>query len=232
MFEEDIKAFENRIGYHFKDKSLIKLALTHSSYANEVKTGKRVNNERLEFLGDAVLELGISEYIYRVFSEMPEGELTKLRAGVVCESSLAKRAREYNISEYILLGKGEETSRHNMRDSILADAFEAIIGAIYLDSGFETAKEFLLKSLAGYIEEIKDNFRILDCKTRLQEIIQKNGHNVLTYEIVGESGPDHNKVFYSNVSLNGEVVGKGEGHSKKEADQAAAMDALKAIGEY
>lgn len=232
MFEEDIKAFENKIGYQFKDKELIKLALTHSSYANEVKTGKRANNERLEFLGDAVLELGISEYIYRTFNEMPEGELTKLRAGVVCESSLAKKAREYSISKYIFLGKGEEVSRNNMRDSILADAFEAIIGAIYLDSGFEAAKDFLLKSLKDYIEEIKDNFKSLDCKTRLQEIVQRNGHNVLVYQIVGESGPDHNKVFYSNVSLNGKVIGKGEGHSKKEADQSAAMNALKSIGEY
>ncbi|MBR0104873.1 MAG: ribonuclease III [Firmicutes bacterium] len=232
MFEKDLSAFENTIGYIFKDKELIKLALTHSSYANEVKGAKKANNERLEFLGDAVLELGISEYIYKMFPEMPEGELTKLRAGVVCEPSLAKKARYYEVYDYMFLGKGEEASRDHMRDSILADAFESIIGAIYLDGGFEPAKKFLLDSLKDYIDEIKDSFRSLDCKTKLQEIIQRNGENVLKYEIVGESGPDHDKVFYSNVMLNGKVIGKGEGKSKKEADQSAAMDALKSIGEY
>ncbi|MBQ2678661.1 MAG: ribonuclease III [Firmicutes bacterium] len=232
MFEKDLSAFENTIGYIFKDKELIKLALTHSSYANEVKGAKKANNERLEFLGDAVLELGISEYIYKMFPEMPEGELTKLRAGVVCEPSLAKKARYYEVYDYMFLGKGEEASRDHMRDSILADAFESIIGAIYLDGGFEPAKKFLLDGLKDYIDEIKDSFRSLDCKTKLQEIIQRNGENVLKYEIVGESGPDHDKVFYSNVMLNGKVIGKGEGKSKKEADQSAAMDALKSIGEY
>jgi len=232
MFEKDIETFENTIGYNFKDKELLKLALTHSSYANEVKGAKKANNERLEFLGDAVLELGISEYIYKMFPEMPEGELTKLRAGVVCEPSLAKKARFFEVYDYIFLGKGEEASRDHMRDSILADAFESIIGAIYLDGGFEPAKKFLLDSLKDYIDEIKDSFRSLDCKTKLQEIIQRNGENVLRYEIVGESGPDHDKVFYSNVMLNGKVIGKGEGKSKKEADQSAAMDALKSIGEY
>lgn len=141
MFEKDLSAFENTIGYIFKDKELIKLALTHSSYANEVKGAKKANNERLEFLGDAVLELGISEYIYKMFPEMPEGELTKLRAGVVCEPSLAKKARYYEVYDYMFLGKGEEASRDHMRDSILADAFESIIGAIYLDGGFEPAKK-------------------------------------------------------------------------------------------
>lgn len=232
MFEEEFSAFENKIGYRFKDRSLLELALTHSSYANEVKGDKSASNERLEFLGDAVLELVISEYIYSEFGQMPEGELTKLRAAVVCEASLAKKAREYGVFNFMFLGKGEEPSRDHMRDSILADAFESVAGAIYLDGGLEAARAFLLHSLKDYINFIKDDFRRLDCKTKLQEIIQKNGENVLHYEIVGESGPDHDKTFFSHVMLNGKVIGKGEGRSKKEADQSAAMDALKFIGEY
>ena len=155
-----------------------------------------------------------------------------MRASIVCEKSLYAAAKSISLQNHIILGHGEEINAGRNKPSVLSDALEAVIGAIYLDGGFEPAKKFLLDGLKDYIDEIKDSFRSLDCKTKLQEIIQRNGENVLKYEIVGESGPDHDKVFYSNVMLNGKVIGKGEGKSKKEADQSAAMDALKSIGEY
>ncbi|MBQ4347752.1 MAG: ribonuclease III [Firmicutes bacterium] len=223
----ELSALETELGYDFKNKALLRLALTHSSYANESGLGRGGSNERTEFLGDAVLELVISRYIFDLFSDMPEGELTKLRAGIVCEPTIAARARALELNKYILLGKGEENNRENMRDSILADAFEAVAGAIYLDGGFEAATRFLLKELASSVEEIKDNFRSRDFKTSLQELVQKkNPRNVVSYKITGERGPDHMKVFAACALINGHPLGMGEGRSKKEAEQSAAKDAL------
>lgn len=220
---------EGKISYHFKAYKLLLLAFTHSSYANEHKQGKHENNERLEFLGDAVLDLVVSKYIYEKFPDMPEGELSKLRAGVVCEGSIAKKAREMGLGEHLLLGKGEEASGGRTRDSILADVFEAVIGAIYLDGGMEQAEGYVLRIMVPEIILMKKSFRTLDCKTHLQEIIQQNSKSPLQYDIVGEIGPDHDKLFVAEVSHDSIVLGKGEGKSKKEAEQNAAYDALEKI---
>ena len=231
MLKEGLAALEEETGYVFRNKELLALALTHSSYANENKSGNRANNERLEFLGDAVLELVISEYVFKHFGDMPEGGLTKLRAGIVCEPTIAKKARELSFNRYVFLGKGEEQSRENMRDSILADTFEAVTGAIYLDGGLAAAKNFLLRVLSEEISELKTSYRNLDCKTRLQEVVQRSGKKTLSYTITDERGPDHNKIFAAQVNLNGEPLGAGEGRSKKEAEQSAAYDALQKLGD-
>lgn len=231
MNKIDINKFEKRIEYVFKNKNLITLAFTHSSYANEHKKGKNENNERLEFLGDAALDLVISKYIYITFPEMPEGELTKLRAGVVCEPTIAKKARMIGLGDYILLGKGEESTGGRNRDSILADAFEAVIGAIYLDGGSEQVQKYIMNIMIEEIEVMKKSFRTMDCKTHLQEVIQKMSKTPISYEIIDEMGPDHDKVFVAEVSHEGIVLGTGEGKSKKEAEQCAAFDALEKIEE-
>ena len=222
----NLEEFERRIEYTFSDKSLLILALTHSSHANEIKKGKHENNERLEFLGDAVLDMVVSEYMYRHFPKMPEGELTKLRAAVVCEGSLAELSRKLGIGRCLLLGKGEESTGGRNRDSILADAFEAIIGAVCIDGGMEAATKYILRMMVDQIEHTKSNFRNLDCKTHLQEVIQKISKVPLKYAIVDEQGPDHNKVFVAEVTHDGRVLGKGSGRSKKEAEQSAANNAL------
>lgn len=227
MNNTNLEQFENIIKYQFKDISLLKKAFTHSSYANERHIEKFDNNERLEFLGDAVLELVISDYIYGMYPRMPEGELTKLRAGTVCEASLAERAAEIHISEFIMLGKGEEATGGRNRDSILADAFEAVIGAVYLDGGIDAARRHILGQLEDTVKRIRQTLNIIDCKTRLQEEIQKNSKEPIHYEIIGESGPDHDKLFTAAVSHNGSVLGEGSGKSKKEAEQSAALNALK-----
>lgn len=227
MNNTNLEQFENIIKYQFKDISLLKKAFTHSSYANERHIEKFDNNERLEFLGDAVLELVISDYIYGMYPRMPEGELTKLRAGTVCEASLAERAAEIHISEFIMLGKGEEATGGRNRDSILADAFEAVIGAVYLDGGIDAARRHILGQLEDTVKRIRQTLNIIDCKTRLQEEIQKNSKEPIHYEIIGESGPDHDKLFTAAVSHNGSVMGEGSGKSKKEAEQSAALNALK-----
>ena len=227
MNNTDFGQFQDIIKYSFKDVSLLKKAFTHSSYANEKHIEKYDNNERLEFLGDAVLELVISDFIYNAYPHMPEGELTKLRAGTVCEGSLAEKAREIHISEFIMLGKGEETTGGRNRDSILADAFEAVIGAVYLDGGIEAARMHILRQLEGTIGKIIGTLNTIDCKTRLQEEIQKASKEPLHYEIIGESGPDHDKLFEAAVSHSGEILGQGKGKSKKEAEQSAALSALK-----
>ncbi len=221
-----MKELEEKIGYAFADKNLLSLALTHSSYANEIKKKSHSNNERLEFLGDAVLDMIVSEYMFVHFPEMPEGELTKLRAAVVCESSLAVLARNFELGRYIQLGKGEETTGGRGRDSILADAFEAVIGAVCLDGGMEAVRAYVLRFMVAQIEHTKSNFKNLDCKTHLQEVIQKISKIPLQYEIVDEQGPDHNKMFVSVVSHEGRALGKGTGKSKKEAEQNAANNAL------
>ena len=222
----NLEEFERKIEYTFSDKNLLILALTHSSYANEIKKGSHENNERLEFLGDAVLDMVVSEYMYRHFPNMPEGELTKLRAAVVCEGSLAELSRKLGIGRCMLLGKGEESTGGRNRDSILADAFEAIIGAICIDGGMEAVTKYIMRFMVDQIEHTKSNFRNLDCKTHLQEVIQKISKVPLKYAIVDEQGPDHDKTFLAEVLLNGARVGTGSGHSKKEAEQNAANNAL------
>ena len=227
MNNSNLEQFEDIIKYKFNNIELLRKAFTHSSYANEKHIEKYDNNERLEFLGDAVLELVISDYIFKNYPHMPEGELTKLRAGTVCEGSLAERARDISLSDYIMLGKGEETTGGRHRDSILADAFEAVIGAVYLDGGFDAARWHILGQLESTVGRIRLALNIIDCKTRLQEEIQKTSKEPIHYEIVGESGPDHDKLFMAAVRHEGRLLGEGRGKSKKEAEQSAALDALK-----
>jgi len=224
--ETDLSEFEKIINYKFKNKKLLAQALCHSSYANENRKIDFDNNERLEFLGDAVLELIISDYIFRNYTSMPEGELTKFRASIVCESTLAKHALKLKIGEYIMLGKGEKCAGGNNKESILADAFEAIIGAIYLDSDTERVKKYILDNMKPTILRLKESFKTMDYKTHLQEVIQKHDRETVKYEIIKEEGPDHNKEFVAVVSHNGKNLGKGSGKTKKEAEQNAALDAL------
>ncbi|HPT77818.1 MAG TPA: ribonuclease III [Candidatus Atribacteria bacterium] len=218
----------SKLGYEFKDTTLLKTALTHSSYSNESKT-KADCNERLEFLGDSVLGLSVSEYVYKTFPHLPEGSLTKLRAGVVSETTLANAARDLGLGEFLLLGRGEQISGGRDRDSILADAMEAVIGAIYLDGGFERARDFVLKQLRPAIERHSTNNGQWDSKTQLQELLQSKSATDITYEIIDERGPDHNKQFTAQVSSNGKVIGVGTGKSKKEAEQNAAHEALRKL---
>ncbi len=217
------------IGYDFKNRQLIDTALCHSSYANEHKDSSAECNERLEFLGDAILGLITGEYIYKKFPLWPEGKLTKLRAAVVCEAMLAKKGRELRINEMLRLGKGEEITGGRERSSIIADAVEAIIGAVYLDGGMESARKFVLDMLAPEIEEISGSFEAMDSKTMLQEIIQKDSMSPLEYDITGEKGPAHCKEFEAVVKHCGKVLGKGVGKSKKEAEQNAAAQAIKIL---
>ncbi len=216
----------SRLGVAFCNITLLHQALTHTSFANEMKKSHIQHNERLEFLGDAVLELVISAYLYKKFPALPEGELTKARAAAVCEATLAKRARELELGDYLLFGKGELASGGRGRTSILADAFEAVIGAIYLDNGLDSARDFILAQLAGELAEIKNGNAIQDYKTLLQEVVQKDSENRIAYRIVAESGPDHDKVFETAVVINDEEMGRGSGKSKKEAEQRAAHEAL------
>jgi len=217
------------LNYDFKNMELIDIALTHSSFAHEARDGITKNNERLEFLGDAVLELVISSFIFKNFTELPEGELTKLRASVVCETSLSKISRRLKVGNYIKLGKGEENTGGRERDSILADTFEAIIGAIYLDGGISEAEKFIISNMKDSIFEMKDSFKMNDCKTYLQELIQKNSKSPIEYDVIDEIGPAHNKKFIVHVVHDNLVLGSGEGKSKKEAEQNAAYNAIKKI---
>ncbi len=220
---------ENKIGYHFNNKDLLKEALTHSSYANEHKAQKIKYNERLEFLGDAVLSIVVSDYIFKNCPELPEGELTKLRASLVCEKSLYKFAKMINLGSFLVLSKGERNNGGSNRPSILSDAFEALIAAIYIDGGMEFASKHILNFVIPEIKNTKQK-KIKDYKTTLQEIIQKNPGEQLEYVLVNESGPDHNKHFVVEVHLNSNVIGKGGGRSKKEAEQQAAREALELMG--
>lgn len=206
--------------------TLLHQALTHSSFANESKGQGIDYNERLEFLGDAVLDLVISDYLFRHFPNLPEGELTKARAMVVCEPTLARHASNLKLGQYLLLGKGEASSGGRERISILADAFEAVIGAIYLDSGFADAASFVLEQLAEDLVLIERGDYQKDYKTLLQEVVQKKGDSKISYEIIGEWGPDHDKTFDSAVIVNSNHLGHGTGRSKKEAEQRAARQAL------
>jgi len=226
----DISEFEKTIGYSFKNKQLLITALTHSSYANEAKGKHYENNERLEFLGDAVLGIITAEYLFMHNADIPEGELTRLRAMMVCEKSLYKFALQINLGKYLRLGHGEENTGGRQRPSILADAFEAVTAAIYIDGGLEAAKR--------HITHFADQFfsshmspRLKDYKTTLQEIVQKNHGEQLKYVLIEERGPDHNKEFVVEVHLNSNVIGTGRGGSKKEAEQMAAKEALALMGQ-
>ncbi len=213
--------FEEKLGYSFKDKKLLELALTHSSFANENKLKK--NNERFEFLGDSVLGFVTAEYLFNEFKNRPEGEMTKLRAAVVCEKSLFKFAEQIDLGKYILLGRGEDSTGGRNRPSVVSDAFEAVIAAIYIDGGMEAVKPYILRFIK---DAVKRETSFKDNKSLLQEEIQKVKGNTLAYEEVGEEGPDHDKTFVFRVKLNGEVIGEGKGKSKKEAEQNAAGNAL------
>lgn len=220
--------FEKVIDYTFSDKTLMETALSHSSYANESKTALQ-SNERLEFLGDSVLSIVVSQYLFNHFSHLPEGELTKIRASLVCEKSLFEFAQIINLGEYLFLGKGEAASGGRTRPSILADAFEAVIAAIYLDGGIENAQKFILKFIPTDFDVSKKS-AFSDYKTILQEIIQKNPEERVEYILTGSQGPDHNKVFIVEVKLNSNTIGKGMGKSKKQAEQNAAKEALELMG--
>jgi ribonuclease-3 len=217
------------IGYEFINKDLLTEALTHRSFANEKKIKSNKYNERLEFLGDSVLGLIISEYLFRNYPELPEGKLTKIRAKIVCEPSLADCAKSIDLGNYLKLGKGEESTGGRNRTSILADAFEALIGSIYLDGGMENARKFIMKIMRKIIEDAICGKIFIDYKTRLQEILQADSTNKITYEIVDEIGPDHNKTFYTQVKNNDRIIGYGNGKNKKESEQNAAKMALKGV---
>ena len=228
QIREKISSFEKKIGYIFNDKENIQVALTHSSFANEHKEYKY--NERLEFLGDCVLGLVVSDYLFSVRTDLPEGQLTKFRANVVCEESLSVVARKLNLGEYLLLGNGERQSGGSDRDSILADATEAVIAAIYIDGGLDKAKEFIMYNLRDVIAKTIDGNIFRDYKTILQEVIQsKNGR--ISYRLVQEKGPDHDKVFEMEVRSGNKVLGFGLGKNKKDAEKEAAKNALENMGE-
>ena len=219
----NLKEFQRQIGYEFKDEQLLRQALTHSSYANEKHLKKLSDNERLEFLGDAVLELVTSEFLYLNYPKMPEGEATRKRASMVCEQTLALCAKEIDLGSYLYLGKGEELTGGRERASVTSDAMEALIGAIYLDGGFTSAKEFVEKFVLNGIEEKQLFF---DSKTIFQEMMQSITTESIRYELVKEEGPDHCKTFTIELFVGDRSAGCGSGKSKKAAEQAAAYDAI------
>lgn len=223
--ETIVKNIESKIGYTFNNKELLLEALTHSSFTNEMKINKRSDYERLEFLGDSVLELLSSEFLYDKYPTIPEGGLSKKRASMVCEPSLAICAREMEIGKYMFLGKGEEGSGGRERDSILADMTEAILGAIYLDGGLEASRNYVNDHILNFLTEDE---LFVDNKTTLQEYIQHipNSKN-LVYEIIGEEGPEHEKIFTVQVRIGEQILGEGKGKTKKSAEQMAALAAIK-----
>lgn len=221
--KEALKELQEKIGYQFRDETLLKQALTHSSFANEQKINKLGNYERLEFLGDAVLELVTSEFLFNENKDMPEGQLTRLRASMVCEPALAYCARDIRLGSYILLGKGEEATGGRKRDSNISDVMEAVIGAIFLDGGIENAKKYIYRFV---LSDLEDKILFMDSKTLLQEEIQKNNTAQLRYELVGETGPDHDKEFRVEAYLDEKLIGTGVGRTKKAAEQQAAYEAL------
>ena len=218
-----LKELQNKIGYQFKNEDFLESALMHSSYTNEKRLPKYKCNERSEFLGDAVLELISSEFLFDTNKKISEGELTKLRASMVCEPSLAFCAREIGLGEYLLLGKGEELTGGRNRDSVTSDALEALIGAIYLDGGFASAKEFIMKFVLNDLEHKK---LFYDSKTILQELVQGNFTESLSYHLIKEEGPDHNKTFFVEVYIGDMLYGEGQGRTKKAAEQDAAYHAI------
>ena len=219
-----IKDLETAIGYRFRNISLLQNALTHSSYANERWHNSLLSNERLEFLGDSVLGMLVAEYLYRTFPDRPEGELTRMRADMVCEKTLASVANSIGLGEHLLLGHGEEQSKGRTRNSILADAMESVIAACFLDGGMEAAEGIVKRFILTEVPVKK--MHNADYKTALQELVQQKKNQVLAYSLIGESGPDHDKQFVVEVSLNGKPVGQGTGTSKKRAEQMAAQAAI------
>ncbi len=223
MSNTDIGQLETEIGYAFKDKDLILKALTHSSYANEKKMEKYNHNERLEFLGDAVLEVCTSDFLFKEYLDKPEGDLTRLRASIVCEPTLAECARAIHLPDFLILGKGEETTGGRYRDSIVSDAFEAVIGAIYLDGGIEEAKKFIIRFV---LNDIENKHLFYDSKTILQETVQKLYKKKVEYKLISEEGPDHDKKFNVQVLLEDTILGEGIGRTKRKAEQQAAYQAI------
>jgi len=226
--KNELEHLEKHIGYKFKDKNLLSRAMTHSSYANEKKLEKQESNERLEFLGDAVLELAISEYLFQNSPKLSEGELTKTRASLVCEPALAFCARGIDLGRYLYLGKGEESTGGRGRDSIISDSLEALIGAIYLDGGFTRAKEFIEKYV---LRDLENKKLFYDSKTILQELAQANGEERISYQLIKEEGPDHEKTFTVEVKMGNKILGSGTGKTKKSAEQEAAYNAIKVLKE-
>ena len=223
MIKHSINELEDKIGYQFKDKQLLEQALTHSSYANERKINPKDHYERLEFLGDAVLELVSSDFLFRTYTTLPEGKLTKMRASIVCEQALASRAADIGLADFMLLGKGEEATGGRKRESIISDVMEAVIGAIYLDGGLKEAENYIKRIVIPCLDEQQI---IYDSKTLLQEYAQGVLKKGYYYEVVGESGPEHDKLFEVEVKLDGKPVGRGQGKTKKSAEQKAAYTAL------
>ena len=222
-----MESLEKKLGYSFRDRALLAEALNHSSYANEHRDSLG-SNERLEFLGDSVLGFVSAEYLFQGHRDLPEGDLTRMRAALVCEQSLYEVARELDLGSYLKLGRGEEAGGGRERQSILADAMEAVFAAVYLDGGIEPVRELIVRVLLGQALAAEER---KDYKTTLQEVVQRRSGQVLTYHMISQSGPDHDKTFLFEVRLNGRTVGQGAGHSKKEAEQAAAKDALENGGE-
>lgn len=225
MFEE----LERKLNINFKDRELLEIALTHSSYVNGKKNVKF--NERLEFLGDSVLQLCISEYLFSHYEDKSEGELTKRRALIVCENSLYEIAKRWEIGKYIKMSRGEELTGGRERVSILADCVEAIIAAVYIDGGFEKAREFIIYNFEETIEKAIKNKIILDYKTKLQEVMQQNGDVSIEYGLTKYEGPPHRRKFYTQVSVDNRILGNGIGYSKKESEQSAAQEALRMLEE-
>ncbi len=223
MKERQLRELQETIGYEFKDRALLKQALTHSSYANEHKMDHSHCNERLEFLGDAVLELVTSDFLYHKYADLPEGELTKTRASIVCEPTLAACAGDIRLGERLYLGKGEEATGGRLRNSVVSDAFEALIGAVYLDGGLACARELITRFVLNDIEHKK---LFYDSKTILQEMVQSRQDGPLTYELVREEGPDHDKHFEVCARMGEQEIGRGEGRTKKAAEQMAAYKGI------
>ena len=227
----ELKDLQLKIGYTFNDEKLLKHALAHSSFANEHRHEIPGSNERLEFLGDSVLGLITASFLYHHYTHLPEGNLTKMRAQLVCESSLFKFAQQIDLGSYLLLGHGEERSGSRNRPSIVSDAFEALLAAIFLDGGMESARNFALPFLTEGAKDFEGKLTVYDYKTTLQEIAQQNPGELIHYELIQSTGPDHAKTFEVHCYLNSNVLGKGIGKSKKEAEQNAAKEALKFMGE-
>lgn len=228
MQQKPLEELEQKIGYSFQDKRLLKQALTHSSFANEQKINKYDDYERLEFLGDAVLELVSSEFLFQENAKMTEGQLTRMRASMVCEQALAYCAKEFGLEDYILLGKGEEMTGGRTKDSIISDVMEAIIGALYVDNGMEVAKAYIHRFILSDLEH-KQLF--YDAKTILQERVQQKNQGTLHYELIREEGPDHDKMFVIEAKIDDKTIGAGQGRTKKAAEQQAAYEALKSMKE-
>ena len=222
-----MKTLETKLGYQFQNPKLLDHALTHSSYANEHHLGSISSNERLEFLGDSVLGMIVADHLSRTFPDLPEGDLTRIRANLVCEGSLVLVAKEWDLGRYLKLGKGENACGGRSRPSILADAVEAVLAAVFLDGGLAHDRDIIQRFLLDRMEQVNRASR--DHKTYLQELVQRKSGQVLSYELIGESGPDHNKTFQMQVLLNGQPIGQGTGHSKKEAEQAAANAAIERL---